>query len=75
MFGKSSTSIGAEEFGRGEMKPRDIRAPGTHYEYDDVRVNRLSLSLTACGNGPSKRAENGVHGPDSRIGYVAVALG
>jgi CubicO group peptidase (beta-lactamase class C family) len=45
MFGKPSTFIGAEEFGNGEMKPRDIRDPGTHYEYNDVRVNRLSLSL------------------------------
>jgi CubicO group peptidase (beta-lactamase class C family) len=45
MFGKPSTFIGAEEFGNGEMKPRDIRDPGTYYEYNDVRVNRLSLSL------------------------------
>ena len=45
MFGKPSTFIGAEEFGNGEMKPRDIRDPGTYYEYNDVRVNRFSLSL------------------------------
>jgi CubicO group peptidase (beta-lactamase class C family) len=25
--------------------PRALRAPGTHFEYNDVRVNRLSLSL------------------------------
>jgi CubicO group peptidase (beta-lactamase class C family) len=25
--------------------PRELRAPGTHFEYNDVRVNRLSLSL------------------------------
>lgn len=45
MFGKASTFIGREEFGRGEMKPRDIKEPGTHYEYNDVRINRMSLSL------------------------------
>ncbi len=45
MFGKPSTFIGVEEFGRGAMRPRDIREPGTHYEYNDVRVNRMSLSL------------------------------
>jgi hypothetical protein len=27
MFGKPSTFIGADEFGNGEMKPRDIRDP------------------------------------------------
>jgi len=45
MFGKPSTFIGAEEFGNGEMKRREIRDPGTYYEYNDVRVNRFSLSL------------------------------
>jgi CubicO group peptidase (beta-lactamase class C family) len=45
MFGKPSTFLGRDEFGDGEMKPRAIQAPGTYYEYNDVRVNRLSLSL------------------------------
>ena len=27
------------------MKPRAIEAPGAHYEYNDVRINRFSLSL------------------------------
>jgi CubicO group peptidase (beta-lactamase class C family) len=45
MFGKPSTFIGAEEFGGGEMRPREIHEPGTYYEYNDVRINRLSLSL------------------------------
>jgi len=45
MFGKPSTFLGTEEFGNGQMKPRGIREPGTFYEYNDVRVNRLSLSL------------------------------
>lgn len=45
LFDRPSTFIGREEFGRGEMQPREIRPPGTHYEYNDVRVNRFSLSL------------------------------
>lgn len=45
MFGKPSTFIGHDEFGSDEMTPRAINAPGTYYEYNDVRVNRLSLSL------------------------------
>lgn len=45
LFGKHSTFLGRLEFGGGEMKPREIREPGTHYEYNDVRVNRFSLSL------------------------------
>src|SRR5262245_17907667 len=45
MWGKTSTFVGAEAFGRGEMKPRAIEAPGSHYEYNDVRINRFALSL------------------------------
>lgn len=45
MWGKNANFIGAEAFGRGEMKPRAMEAPGTHYEYNDVRINRLALSL------------------------------
>jgi len=45
MFGKKDDFIGAEAFGRAEMKPRDIQAPGSFYEYNDVRINRFSLSL------------------------------
>lgn len=45
MFGKNANFLGAEAFGRGEMKPRAIQAPGAHYEYNDVRINRFSLSL------------------------------
>jgi CubicO group peptidase (beta-lactamase class C family) len=45
MFGKPSTFLGRDEFGDGEMKPRAIQEPGSYYEYNDVRVNRLSLSL------------------------------
>lgn len=34
---------GADNSAKGDA--RDLRAPGTHWEYNDVRVNRLSLSL------------------------------
>ncbi len=45
LFGKSHTFVGREEFGKGERKPRILQEPGTHYEYNDVRINRFSLSL------------------------------
>ncbi|AKQ46955.1 beta-lactamase [Rufibacter radiotolerans] len=45
LFGKSHTFVDKEEFGSGERKPRELKEPGTFYEYNDVRINRLSLSL------------------------------
>ena len=45
MWGKNANFIGAEAFGRAEMKPRPIEPPGAHYEYNDVRINRFALSL------------------------------
>lgn len=45
MFGKSHAFLGAEEFGKEARKPRELKEPGTFYEYNDVRVNRMSLSL------------------------------
>jgi CubicO group peptidase (beta-lactamase class C family) len=45
MWGKNANFLGAEQFGRGEMKPRAIQEPGSRYEYNDVRINRFSLSL------------------------------
>jgi CubicO group peptidase (beta-lactamase class C family) len=45
MFTKPDTFIGHDAFGDGEMKPRERRKPGTYYEYNDVRINRFSLSL------------------------------
>jgi CubicO group peptidase (beta-lactamase class C family) len=45
MWGKSSDFIGVEQFGKGRRKPREIQEPGTHWEYNDVRINRFSLSL------------------------------
>ncbi len=34
---------------------RDMKVPGTHWEYNDVRVNRASLSLHECSNSPTGR--------------------
>jgi CubicO group peptidase (beta-lactamase class C family) len=45
LFGKTSTFIGVEEFGRAASEPRALREPGSFYEYNDVRINRMSLSL------------------------------
>ncbi len=45
MWGKNANFIGLEAFGRAQMKPRAIKAPGSHYEYNDVRMNRFALSL------------------------------
>ena len=45
MWGKNSDFVGVEEFGRGQRSPRPIREPGTFWEYNDVRINRMSLTL------------------------------
>jgi CubicO group peptidase (beta-lactamase class C family) len=45
MFGKKDDFVGKEQFGEGERKPRELRRPGSFYEYNDVRINRLGLSL------------------------------
>jgi CubicO group peptidase (beta-lactamase class C family) len=45
MWGKNANFVGLDEFGAGQMKPRDIHEPGTYYEYNDVRINRFALSL------------------------------
>src|SRR5207245_1548065 len=38
--------VGRSELGGGDKGPaRALRPPGTYWEYNDVRVNRLSLSL------------------------------
>jgi CubicO group peptidase (beta-lactamase class C family) len=60
MWGKNANFIGLEEFGNGQKKPREIHDPGTFYEYNDVRINRLALSLARVfGKGlPEVLAEN-----------------
>ena len=45
MWGKNANFLGVEEFGEGRKKPREIHDPGMYYEYNDVRINRFSLSL------------------------------
>ena len=49
LFGKSdlidrNRNLGLEGKGR-KGDPRPLKPPGTHWEYNDVRVNRLSLAL------------------------------
>lgn len=48
LFGKAdridrNRSLATE--GRGKRGDRALQAPGTHWEYNDVRVNRLSLAI------------------------------
>ncbi|MCC9135504.1 serine hydrolase domain-containing protein [Pontibacter silvestris] len=45
LWGKKHDFVGKEAYGRGDRKPRELQEPGTHYEYNDVRINRLALSL------------------------------
>jgi CubicO group peptidase (beta-lactamase class C family) len=45
MFGKPSDFVGREAFGQNERKPRELKAPGTFHEYNDVRINRFAQSL------------------------------
>jgi CubicO group peptidase (beta-lactamase class C family) len=45
LWGKNADFVGEEQFGRGQRQPREIHDPGTFYEYNDVRINRLALSL------------------------------
>jgi CubicO group peptidase (beta-lactamase class C family) len=45
MWGKDADFVGGEQFGKGERKARAIQEPGSFYEYNDVRINRFSLSL------------------------------
>jgi CubicO group peptidase (beta-lactamase class C family) len=45
MWGKKDDFVGTVAFGQGERKPRELQRPGTFYEYNDVRINRLALSL------------------------------
>ncbi|HKA23232.1 MAG TPA: serine hydrolase [Blastocatellia bacterium] len=52
MFGKSHDFIGVEQFGRGKREPRTLKEPGELYEYNDVRINRFSLSLLTLWKRP-----------------------
>ena len=52
MWGKHSNFIGKAAFGAGERKARALQAPGSFYEYNDVRINRFALSLLHVFNKP-----------------------
>ena len=45
LWGKAHDFLGQKEFGAGARRPRELREPGTFYEYNDVRINRFALSL------------------------------
>ncbi|MBC7923029.1 MAG: serine hydrolase [Ferruginibacter sp.] len=45
LWGKQHDFVGQEAFGKGARPPRDLQEPGTYYEYNDVRINRMALSL------------------------------
>lgn len=48
LFGKPDTvdrNRGVATASDGERGDRDLERPGTHWEYNDVRINRLSLAL------------------------------
>ena len=45
MWGKADDFVGVEAFGQAARKPHARVQPGTHYEYNDVRINRFALSL------------------------------
>jgi len=55
MWGKKSDFLGTEEFGRGQKKPRALKEPGEYWEYNDVRINRMSLSLLEVWQKPLPR--------------------
>ena len=52
LWGKNADFVGHDAFGAGERKPRTLGEPGSHYEYNDVRINRLALSLLRVFNQP-----------------------
>lgn len=52
LWGKNADFQGVEQFGNGKRPPREIHDPGTYYEYNDVRINRFSLSLLRLFNKP-----------------------
>jgi CubicO group peptidase (beta-lactamase class C family) len=45
LWGKKHDFVGKKAYGRGERPPRPLQDPGIYYEYNDVRINRFSLSL------------------------------
>ena len=53
---------------------RALERPGTRFEYNDVRVNRLSaLADAAVAPAAARGAARGDHGPDRRVGQLGMA--
>jgi CubicO group peptidase (beta-lactamase class C family) len=52
MWGKNADFVGRDQFGNGARPPRAIKPPGSYYEYNDVRINRFSLSLLRLYGAP-----------------------
>lgn len=68
LFGKNADFVGAEQFGRGERTPRETQAPGSLYEYNDVRINRFSLSLLQLfGTGLPEVLKSSIMESDRRL--------
>lgn len=60
LFGKPDTvdrnrPVGRDESAVGDRGTRELREPGTYWEYNDVRINRLALSLLRVWNRPLPR--------------------
>ncbi len=57
LWGKSDVidrnrDLSSEGLNRLKGQPRPLKQPGTHWEYNDVRVNRLALSLAELWRRP-----------------------
>jgi CubicO group peptidase (beta-lactamase class C family) len=64
LWNKNANFLGTEQFGEGERKPRAIQEPGAYYEYNDVRINRFSLSLLRLfGTGLPEVLKTGIMDP------------
>ena len=64
MWGKNADFVGVEQFGNGKRAPRAIQEPGSFYEYNDVRINRFSLSLLRLfGKGLPEVLKSGIMDP------------
>ena len=74
MWGKNSDFIGVEEFGRGQRNPRALKEPGEYWEYNDVRINRFSLSLLEVWNKPLPRVlKDEIMDPYWRLQHLAIS--
>ena len=73
MWGKKDDFVGTEAFGEGERKPRELQRPGTFYEYNDVRINRLGpVAAAHLQEAGARGVPRRDHGPDRRLERVEV---